>query len=301
MTNKKSVSNEQGLAGTPLYLVLHGEFAIYDDLNPDGGIDVYAPNMPEHTYMAGPWLGEQHIPIGTALTLEGVDSGADLLSNHKDLCLIFKGAAPFPGKAYFAMRLPRPAMIFPLSLTQLFEDSVSGVAALGQGSVSILLPMGELFPANLPQCYVFQYWINTDVQPSLTPIQTGSMDVESSWTAGPTRSAAASSLHVFAANDGVGGPEHAEEAFGLAAELLGVKATLLARQNEAGTLTIPPDDLWPMETQFSIAARVQRIRDLLTDVSSSGVADFISLFEPARVEVNDFFTCGPVGGVRGDG
>jgi hypothetical protein len=233
--------------------------------------------------------------------LEGVDSGADLLSNHKDLCLIFKGAAPFPGKAYFAMRLPRPEMIFPLSLTMLSKDSVSGVEGIGQGAVSILLPTGELFPANLPQCYVFQYRINTDVQPSLAPVQAGSMHVQSSWTAGPTRSAAASSLHVFAANDGAGGPEHAEEAFGLAAELLGVKATLLARQNEAGTLTIPPDDLWPMETQFSIAARVQRMRDLLTDVRDSRVANFISLFEPANFRANDFFTCGPVGGVRGDG
>src|SRR4051794_32007098 len=57
------------------YLVLHGEIAIFDSCKPEDHISLYTPDILEHVFMAGAWLGEQRIPACATLNLTGVNAG----------------------------------------------------------------------------------------------------------------------------------------------------------------------------------------------------------------------------------
>jgi hypothetical protein len=57
-----------------LYVVFHGEFALFDGGREKDGIVAVAPDMDIHTYSAGAWLGENRVPPGFRLKLKNVVS-----------------------------------------------------------------------------------------------------------------------------------------------------------------------------------------------------------------------------------
>lgn len=282
---------------TAMYLVLHGELAIFD--NPKNPyIDIYAPEIAEHVYMAGPWLGEQRIPRGTTLALTGVKSGTDSLGGLAGSFLIFRGVTPMPVNASFALRAPRPRKITPLSLNRLHKDSVTVDPA---SKVTVLLPPNATFPPHLAQCCVFEYCVQTDATPKLEQVGGTPPEVVQDWSAGKKRRNGSFSLHVFAESDGTENEAaHAEHSFQRAAELLGFGATLIAKKKEAGELTTPPSDLWPGEIAISLAARIVLLRKFIGSIDGrSRVEQIRAVIDqvPGEIDFNDSFTCGPIGGI----
>jgi hypothetical protein len=283
-----------------MYLVLHGELAIFDNpKNPH--IDIYAPEIMEHVYMAGPWLGEQRIPRGTTLTLTGVETGTDSLGKYADSFLIFRGVTPIPVNASIALRVPRPRKITPLSLNRLEANSVTVDPA---SNVTVLLPPKATFPPHLAQCCVFEYNVRPGEKPKLQQVGGTVPEVDQDWCAGKKRKNGSFSLHVFAESDGTESKAaHAEHSFKSAAELLGFSATLIARKKEAGAPTTAPSDLWPGEISISLATRVDLLRKFIGSIDGGsrieGVRSVIDQI-PHDVILNDFFTCGPIGGMPHD-
>jgi hypothetical protein len=282
---------------TAMYLVLHGELAIFD--NPKNPyIDIYAPEIAEHVYMAGPWLGEQRIQRGTTLTLTGVKGGTDSLGRLAGSFLIFRGVTPMPVNASIALRVARPRKITPLSLNRLQEDSVTVDPA---SKVTVLLPPNAKFPPHLAQCCVFEYCVRPGANPKLEQVGGTTPEVEQDWCAGKKRRNGSFSLHVFAESDGTEcKPAHAEHSFQRATELLGFNATLIAMPKQAGEPTTAPSDLWPGEIAISLAARVKLLRKFMASIDGrSRIEEIRSVIDqvPPDFILNDFFTCGPVGGM----
>src|ERR1017187_80506 len=249
----KSVASDSGT----LYMVLHGELAIFDGTSngkPSDYICVYAPDLIEHVYMAGPWMGEQRIPRGTTLELTGVLGGADTIANYKDRYLVFQGGRCNPASSYMEIRLPRPRRIWPANLTAL----VSGLVTVTTPGVSIAPPKGMNYSPNIAMCCVFEYAIDGQAWPRLNCIAGPPMDTSPAWGAGK-RANNSYSLHLFAEGDAIENVLHTQRSFSLAAQILGATATLASYDKKPGPTLTVPSDLLGDETSMTLAARIQRM------------------------------------------
>jgi len=281
-----------------VYVVLHGELAIFDATTRSGQspyIDVYAPSMTEHVYLAGPWLGEQHIPTGTILTLDGVQAGQDSLANYASSFLVLKGVNPFPTDFHMALRLPRPKQFIPRCLNQLDKESVT----INSYGVSILLPDASSSPV-IAECCVLKYALTDGVTPALRITGGTTPDIDFKWT-GLKKKSGSYCLHVFAEGDAVEkSAEHAAQAFRLAAKLLGVNASLVPKKrNPQAQSSI--DELWDGETSTPLGLRVIAMRDFVSEVENpTGQARLPGPNIISSPERNDSFTCGPISGIPAD-
>lgn len=298
----KKTSEDQDFrpsADQTCYLVLHGEIAIFDD-GGDGDfpISIYTPQMQEHVYMAGPWLGEERIPQGTSLQLMGVESGEDYIEDHADKFLVFQGAEPEPSSTYLQIYLPRPYKITPVRLNALTANSVK---LFGPSNVSVVLPEGGSFPPNISKCTVFEYQLSSTSAPEFSLVSSPAMAFDSDWSAGQNSSTGAFSLHLYAESDAEEtDPHHAEESFFQSAKILGANVQLFASQNKNGPPTDVPAYLAQEEVSYTLAERIIEMRKLTSGDRSH--LDRLPRFTlPKRVGIfNDLFTCGSLAMIASD-
>src|ERR1019366_9067901 len=208
----------------------------------------------EHVYMAGPWIGEQHIPRGTTLELTGVLGGADTIANYKDRYLVLQGGRCNPKLSFMEIRLPRPRRIWPASLTAL----ISGQVTVTTPGVSIAPPAGMNYSPCIAMCCVFEYAIDGQAWPHLKWIAGPPMDTTPAWGAGK-RTNNSYSLHLFAEGDAIENVLHTQRSFSLAAQILGATATLTSYTKKPGPAVTVPSDLLAEETSMTLAARIQRM------------------------------------------
>jgi len=290
---------------TSLNVILHGELAFHDVVNADY-IDVYAPEMDAHAYMAGPWLGEQRIPAGSALTLTPWVKGG-MASFAKDdvpsTFLVIEGVKPFPAGHHFAIRLPRPEKIVPLDVRKVDQGSVQP----GTATVSSQ-PSGNYWP--MARGCIFQYSVDSKDLPALIPVVSDAETaVTYNWIAQASRDGASYSLHVWAQNDGTITSEvHPEEAFRMTLQLLGVNGSITAKENDCPLDPQPdfPEGVWPAEMKCSLSSRILLLRGCVQGYASMQDS-FGQVFDPKSTKtgkaipterVADSFTCGPVAGIE---
>jgi hypothetical protein len=288
--------NETGRGSQTCYLVLHGGIAIFETARDVLPISIFAPFMPEHVYMAGPWLGEQRIPNPITLQLTGVDptSGCDSMANHPDNFVVFQGGTANPSSSCLEIRLPRPVNITSHLAHELNAQSIK---LDGPSGVSLLLPQGSTFPPLMSDCSVFEYALDGSgaiprlervggLQPGDTP----------QWIAKRNAVTGAFSLHVYAetdADDVDGG--HSEETFGSSADTLGIQAELKARQTRPAPAQPAPIYLAPEEVIYTLADRIQQLRSIVgTSLHEPPFQEILRFTLPERPLENNNFTCGNV-------
>jgi hypothetical protein len=278
------------------YLVLHGEIAIFD-----GGedISVYTPHIAEHVMMAGPWIGEARIPGGVTLKLTGVDKGGDTMKNHASQSLVFRGGTPCPLSSYYEIRVPRPQKIYPCSLRELDATSVT----IYNPGVSIVLSDNNKYPPYIAQCTVFEYSIQDPSQLTLIPVL-GPAPLFPPWSAGQNADNGSYSMHVWAESDSPEDILHAQDSFGLAAQVLGASAKLAAKPNSPAKFVDTPKYLDFEEISYSLAGRVQALRGITSPSKEAsgkrGLPGFSNPVPSAHrkhlldILFNDEYTCGNI-------
>jgi hypothetical protein len=92
------------------YLILKGEIAI--SVGSDGLL-LLAPELPEHSYAAGPWLAETHVPRHAKLELRGATGSGCPPTNLSELVITLPNPEPHPGRARFQVSVPFPRDILP--------------------------------------------------------------------------------------------------------------------------------------------------------------------------------------------
>ena len=251
MTTATTIEPNQAGSNWQLYVVLHGALAIHEDRDSEW-IRVFAPEMKEHSYLAGPWLGEITIPSGSTLVLKGVEptkgvepNGSDSLANHPSEMLLFEGGQCNPAMSYLEICLPRPKNIGTPAAVQMDADQVQ------------VYGPKQAFSPQTSRCTVFIY----DVKPGNTP----SLDVIDSVTTGmnsakcfPAGQGSGSwfSLHIFAeAPYLISDPVHAASAFRMAAGIIGIDASLTPKVHMDGNPTPNGYPLLPEETQGLLSDR----------------------------------------------
>jgi hypothetical protein len=277
------------------YLVLHGEIAIFDSNNPDGGLTIYTPDIPEHVYMAGPWLGEERVQRGVGLELVGLqmkEEGTAMIQDLAQNFLVFWGGMPRPVSTYMEIRVRRPNKIWPCMVLPLQKDAVSQLSG-----VSVVLPDGANYPPSIAQCTVFEYDLESGAQPRLQQSAGPKPTIFSDWCAGKNAALGSCSLHVYAEGDSVETQAHAEASFQLALRILGAdNGVLNATKNTMQTPTSKPDFLAEEEYSYSLAGRIQSLRGLPSaSIERRGIKSlpaFSVPFPPG--DKNDEYTCGNI-------
>jgi hypothetical protein len=297
MVQNRTKKTEVPTAETTFYLVLHGEIAIYD--GEGESISIFTPPMPEHVYMAGPWLGEERIPEGLTLQLTGVNEmiGTDLLRNYPDQFVIFQGGRLNPAGSYLEIRAPRPVKIHPCGLTPLFDYSIT---LDGPPGVSLLLPKGSTFPPFIAECCVLEYQISEGVkQPPALELVTGpDPTVQATWIGGQNSLTRGFSMHIYTESDATEKEEHAAASFHSAAAILGASAQMDPTQRTVGPDNPRLDFLAPEEISYTLPARIRELRGLTAEQPQNGKFRTLKRFTlptPKAAFFNDMFTCGHVG------
>ena len=275
-------------AGGPfLYLVLHGEFAIIDIAGATG-ITVLAPAMDEHAYLAGPWLGERHVPQGTTLGLSAnVKPGDDTFASKG--FITFSGVSPDRNSAWMELRLPRPLAVLACE-----------TRVLAKGSITINGPTGvtlQPLPSSVAIVPVLQYALADSTPPFLFDVN--AMEAPRKWEAGGSAGKKVEkcfSLHVLAEVDldpndnGV----HVAMAFQMAAKLMGVDASITpgATSDKGSTSARLPPLALP-ETSLLLYRRISLFGGLGAQQCSGCDKPVMDLDPPyALTEAS----CGPVVG-----
>jgi hypothetical protein len=222
-------------------LVLKGEIAIFTD-NDNDCLRLLAPDLPEHAYAAGPFLGEAQIPSGLTLQLKNVQAGRKTPADYPDLLVNLSHTRAHPELARFEIDVPFPHEILPGS-----EQDASSM------SITITNPDGSTSPIpNMPKhtclAAILVYSWDGVHAPFLVDPVSGRQ-----WLSGgklpPYRS-----LHVAAAGETEAAEQqadHAKVAFHKASALLGVNAAIDFGDGGDITTTIPPPGLSFYEVNLS--------------------------------------------------
>jgi hypothetical protein len=220
-----------------LYVVFHGEL-IFTDVPSSSFIRVRTPHMDEHVFMAGPWLGERHIPAGAMLHLIGVGTGGkDSIHKHLDQFVIFKNPPGNPdAMPYFEILLPRPKRIHKGDLIN-FDQSALVIETPG---VTFETQDG-MPPCSLDLRPIFEYHLSSSEPPFLAVCE-GDGDDFPIWPS-LVGEPGYYSLHVFAESDQDLGAGHSQMAFRESAKLLGVEADVEPAVSVLAKRQVPRSDI----------------------------------------------------------
>ncbi len=147
------------MANGKLYVIFHGSWAFVDNLTskPNDPIKAYAPDIKNHTPIAGTFMKETQVPPGAILTLnvnpaiqarDGVLGLGDDMWSHKDQMVMFPQLAGCPpaGLAFqYMVNLPRPTLI----RAEQVVDNVGVVFAPGEATQTLKLCLVPVFEYNL--------------------------------------------------------------------------------------------------------------------------------------------------------
>jgi hypothetical protein len=267
-----------------LYVVFHGDFVFVDNHKAGARfIRVLAPQMDEHVYMAGPWLAERNIPMGTILELDPDSvkgTGQETIHHHTDQFLIFDSAPGNPeAQPHFEILLPRPDAILKSEIVT-FDPSMVVIETPG---VTFEAP-----DVSLDLRPVFQYYLpdpGSTPRPSLM-IPEGYGNPAMSWIASES-CPGYYSLHIFAETDRNFGPGHSRMAFHESAKLLGFAADLDIFQDGKTTGTGRIHGLHPDENGLALKDRVCILENL-----DSRIHLHVKARESLWINTGD---CGPIG------
>jgi hypothetical protein len=293
----------QGGTGPFLYVVFHGEFA-FIDIEKEKFLMALAPALNEHAYMAGPWLGEVHIPKGSGLELTGVIE-EDRPSPDPDVSILDGWITMFHSKAvkptntksaWMQIKLPRPWKAWGYSPNPLIPGSITvtkpkGLAPAPPHSQPLVLILQyRMYPGRrkvVPRlCLVSEYRMPAMVSGMALP-----------WVAGLLPDQSSYSLHIFGELDFVPAnpSQHAERAFHLAAALMGVEAaeelpTLMRKTPVKSTKSDLCPPLRDQEISLSLS-------DRLTALAKLATASPPPIWQPRAANKKcDAYGCGPLGG-----
>jgi hypothetical protein len=254
--------------GYEFYVIFHGAFAFHDT----GGerIDVYAPQVIPHVYLAGAWLAECTILTSTCpFVLTGVDPSAcsgdrsNALVGHSEKSIFFEGASLSSSSYHAKFELPRPARIYcrEISKAKVTENGVTTTTDWA------LVP-------------VFAYKWDGSTTPSLTG-ENFHWEVQS-------KDPRPISLHIWATAENAGdddGPEKAAELFGKT-----IQVSAIATQTDPGDKICGMEDREYEFTTF-LPERMRNLRKysaLLCGGNCSPEFPIETMSNPV--------SCGPVGG-----
>jgi len=243
----KGGNSEKSVYGT-LYVVFHGEL-IFTDVRSSSFIRVRTPQMHEHVFMAGPWLGERHIPAGAMLQLYGAEiGGQDSIHNHLDQFVIFQNPPGNPdAMPYFEILLPRPKSILSGRLVD-FDPT-----ALVIDTPGVTFETNNKRPPSSLDLYpIFQYDLSSSEVPFLG-VREGDGDSFPQWPSS-MGTPGYYSLHIYAESDQDLGAAHSQMAFRESAMLLGVEADV--EPVVPGQLRDPTDYIpGLLQVEYSMALR----------------------------------------------
>src|SRR5579875_153504 len=266
---------------TPLfYLVLKGEIVIFKDKN---GLRLLAPDLPEHAYVAGPWLAEIQLPK-TRLQLRGAYGGCAKPSDFQDFLITLPNANPNLKLSRIDITVPFPITILPGAL----QDASNLEITITQNGTTGPLPQ-ELKHTCLAAILVYEW----DGKTAPFLIDPGS---ERQWNSGGTLPLYRS-LNVYASGETQeqeADPHgsHAKQAFEGAAAVLGVCASIKLNGSSATTPSAPPLGLSYQETNATYFELLQ-LRQERGEIFEGG-----PLQVPARPSLRSISSgnCGPVCG-----
>lgn len=206
-----------------LNVLFHGMFVI--DFATDE-VDVYAPNVSEHAYLAGTWMQENNLSKGQQYRLSGVVTGPrpDLASLDPKQNAIFKRQAVNASYSFCRLTFPFPDHVTSL---RLFKKIHGKNFFMGT-------PAPILQPSATPDIVVFTY-----SRPDPTsPLECKPLN----WT--PVIEGGVVNLHVWALPAQAPSPQHLPQAFQQLAALMGSPSLQL---NPAyANVRAPQPDLKPM-------------------------------------------------------
>lgn len=232
-----------------LYAVFHGEFCFFDGGKDAEYIDVYAPAMDIHVYSAGPWLGENRLPPGMEMRLEGALAGGRSLVAEPLVTLTYSQCGPPRTRPYVHITVPRPKEIFAgkRELMPLDPIVVKGAPAPAAPDNRVALAV------------IFQYDVDPDLPsgqtPGLRPLAELPRGFEPNWNS-HSGNGTHYVLHAFAEADCPPGPDHIKMASEMAASLLGLEATVTPPDGKVNDkLSTPPPGLTSQEINMTLADR----------------------------------------------
>ncbi|HEV2388628.1 MAG TPA: hypothetical protein VGS20_15390 [Candidatus Acidoferrales bacterium] len=205
-----------------LNVLFHGMFVV--DFGTDE-VDVYAPNISEHGYLAGTWMQEANVAQGQDYRLSGVVTGPrpDLASLNPKQNAIFKRQPVNASYSFCRYVLPFPDHVASL---RLFKKIRGKNFFLGS-------PAPILQPSELPDILVFTY---------ARPDPTSVLECKPlTWT--PVIEDGVVNLHVWALPAQAPGPNHSQQAFQQLSKLMG--SSTLALNPVYASIRPPQPDLKP--------------------------------------------------------
>ena len=281
MSTQTTRSNEAQDTKT-LYLVLQGEFAVYGSQE-ENCLHILAPDLEDHVYLAGPWLGEATIPKNTSLQLTpNVCSG-----NAVTKCLLTSVGVGTedPRGARFHLTTPWPSKFISGVQEQTFPGEVIDAAnnctpILQQSFTSLIL--------------LLEYQYNGE-NPAL--ISNNVAWGPSTWPAGFRSGYGA--IHLYATADSREAEEdegHSRRAFREASSLLGANADVRSNDLKCnGTRQVkyaePPPGLTRQQVNLLLWQRLKWTQRL--GEAMNGQAQFEGPWAEPRTTSGNSHNCGP--------
>jgi hypothetical protein len=262
------------------YLVLKGEIVIFTDRE-HRCLRLFAPDLPVHAYMAGPWLAGAHIPKHRKLILQNVQHGTSTPADHDDILFILPNPKPHPELSYFEIVVPFPKEILPGAVQDASGMHVTITSDDGTTNV---------FPTPKTMCVtaILVYGWDGKNKPVLKD-----RDSARTWSCGG-KLPLYRSLHVCAAGETKEeeiDTEHARTAFHRAAGLLGASAEIDSGQGGDVSPTFPPPGLSFLETNLSYFETLE-LGQALGEILEGGNGVIPSTSVVTALGGN----CGPIGG-----
>jgi hypothetical protein len=264
------------------YLVLKGEIAIFTD-NDNDCLKLLAPDIPEHAYAAGPWLGEAQIPSGLTLQLKNVQGGRKTPADYPDLLVNLSNTTAHPELARFEIDVPFPHEI--LAGAEQNTSSMSVIVTNPDGSTS---PLPKMPKQTCLAAILVYNWDGVHAPFLVDPVS------GRQWLSGG-KQPLYRSLHVAAAGETAAAeeqPDHAKVAFHKAAAVLGVNAAIDFGGGGDITLTTAPPGLSFFEVNLSYFETLQ-LGQTLGEILEGGRSQ---LPDPPTTMKFLGGNCGPIGG-----
>lgn len=262
------------------YLVLKGEIVIFAD-HDNSCLRLMAPELPEHAYVAGPWLAGTQIPKHRRLHLDGVAAGTDLPANHSEMLIRLPNPVPRPDLARFEVVAPLPKDILPGAKQEAEHMKITIIHDDGTTTPIPKMPKHTCLAA------ILVYEWDGQQEPSLHDPESGRR-----WLSGG-KLPLYRSLHLCAAGetkDSEMDPDHAHLAFQRAAAVLGINAVIDFQGGGNITPTNTPPGLSHFETNLSYFETLE-LEQALGEILEGG-AGKIPVVGPLHFLGGN---CGPIG------
>jgi hypothetical protein len=275
--------------GHLLYVVLQGEFVLYADEYAKQ-LRILAPELKDHVYLAGPWLGETPIDPHLKLCLTNVIGGKATPQDDESqkLFLRLPGGKLCPEKARIDITAPLPIAI--LAGRRETTDTVK-ITIKGQDPQAASSPNPTIVPI-----LVYE-WDPLKPLPLLTECTKPSGDTEPK-SFSPGGDVPHKSLHLYASGLEPEDKPHAQHAFSAAARLLGLDATIDWNSDVLRLVDPIANDAPPRGLLWYQINYLLNDRHLLTSQLGAMMRGQAAQFPPFKIEAShprfDSGNCGSI-------